>query len=402
MNWLPKQRSDLYPHLAFGSVVLACFVELTYNTPLHGEPWRVPVTFLLGGLYGVLGITCGLLTDGRPRWRLRAYYVAQCACVVGAVFASPTRGFFAILLLPISSQAVFDFGWRGATLVNAVTFGTACLVWFEPHGWPGVGRAVISYSAAFVFTIVFSLITREARASREQAQRLSAELADANALLRAAAAQTADLATTRERNRVAREIHDGVGHYLTVVKTQLDAAAARRAARPARAPAALRPGAHLAGAARAAVLQAAHLAGDALDDVRRSVGALRADTARPPLPEALRTLVRDSALPVTLHLAGAVRPLPPSLEHALFRSAQEGLTNLRKHADATAAEIAVYYTAPNRVTLALTDNGRGVNGATAHGFGLIGIRERIEVLGGRVASGNRPGGGYGLTIEVPA
>lgn len=388
MHWFPKQRSDLYTHLAFGSVVLACFVELTFNTPLRGEPWRVPVTFILGGLYGVLGITCGLLTDGRPRWRLLAYYAAQIACVAGAVFISPARGFFAILLLPVSSQAVFDFGWRGATLVNALTFGTACFVWFAPFGWPGVGRAVISYSAAFVFTIVFSLITREARASREQAQRLSTALGDANARLRAAATQTEDLATTRERNRVAREIHDGVGHYLTVVKTQLDAAAAILPDQPDR--------------ARAAILRAAQLTGDALDDVRRSVGALRADTARPPLPTALQSLLQDAGLPVTLRLAGAARPLPPGLEHALFRSAQEGLTNIRKHADATAAELALDYTATDRVTLVLTDNGRGARGPAAGGFGLVGLRERIAVLGGTVVADNRREGGFQLRVEVPA
>ena len=84
------------------------------------------------------------------------------------------------------------------------------------------------------------------------------------------------------------------------------------------------------------------------------------------------------------------------------RSAQEGLTNIRKHAGATAAELTLDFTAATRVTLTVADNGRGANGAAASGFGLVGIRERIEILGGRVQSANRPGGGYILTVEVPA
>jgi signal transduction histidine kinase len=94
--------------------------------------------------------------------------------------------------------------------------------------------------------------------------------------------------------------------------------------------------------------------------------------------------------------------MPLGLEHALFRSAQEGLTNVRKHASATAVEVSLDYRTAGRVLLAITDNGLGGNGTDATGFGLVGIRERIEVLGGRVAAGNRPGGGFALSIEVPA
>jgi signal transduction histidine kinase len=241
--------------------------------------------------------------------------------------------------------------------------------------------------AAFAFTIAFTLITRQALLAKDRAEQLRQEIEAANARLRAYAAQAEDLATTRERNRVAREIHDGIGHYLTVVKTQLDAAAAILPAQPDK--------------AREAILKSAKLTGDALDDVRRSVGALRTDTARPPLPEALQALVHEAGLPVTIRLAGEPRPLAPGVEHALFRSAQEALTNIRKHAGATAAELSLDFAAGGRVTLAVTDNGRGAAG-TAAGFGLVGIRERIAVIGGRVESGNRPGGGFTLTVEVPA
>ncbi|HWA87654.1 MAG TPA: ATP-binding protein, partial [Opitutus sp.] len=131
---------------------------------------------------------------------------------------------------------------------------------------------------------------------------------------------------------------------------------------------------------------------------------LRAETARPPLPAALRELAREAGLPVTVRVGGTERGLPPGVEHALFRSAQEALTNVRKHAGASAVEVTLEFQADGRVRLAVTDDGCGVNGAGcgASGVGLIGIRERVEVLGGRVESGNRRGGGFALAVEVPA
>ena len=221
-------------------------------------------------------------------------------------------------------------------------------------------------------------------------QKLREEMEDANRRLRESAAQAEELATTRERNRLAREIHDGVGHYLTVVKTQLDAAGALIATQPDR--------------AKEEVAKAAKLTADALDDVRRSVASLRTDQSRLPLSESLRALVHEVGLPVAVRIEGEPRPLAPGVEHALFRSAQEGLTNVRKHAGASAAEVVLEFRNGGRVLLSVTDNGHGMKGTngTAAGFGLVGVRERIELLGGRVEAGNRGAGGFALTLEVPA
>jgi signal transduction histidine kinase len=174
-----------------------------------------------------------------------------------------------------------------------------------------------------------------------------------------------------------------------VVKVQLDAASALLPGQPDR--------------ARESVEKAAGLAAAALEDVRRSVGTLRTEGKRPPLPEALRDLTREAGLPVTLRLEGDPRDLPPGIEHALFRSAQEGLTNVRKHAHATVAELVLDYRAADHVALVVRDEGRGADSGKADGgFGLTGIRERIELLGGKMAAGNRPAGGFALSIEVPA
>lgn len=382
------RTGNLYGALAFAAVILSSYATFFSARQFFASEWMVPVVFVLGAVYGVLGVIGGNFVDCRGRLAQAVYYLLQCALLTAIIFLSPNRGFLGILVLPVLSQAIYDLRPRYATLVGLYLFAINVALWAIPYGWRGGLEAVVNYSAAFAFTIAFTLISKQALNSREREEKLRQEVEAANAQLRAHAAQTADLATTRERNRVAREIHDGLGHYLTVVKTQLDAAAVLIAHRPDE--------------ARASVLKAAKLTGDALDDVRRSVSALRTDAARLPLPEALRALTVESGLPVTLRLAGTTRPLAPGLEHALFRSAQEALTNIRKHAAASAAEVALEFTPHGRVSLTITDNGRGANGAAPAGFGLVGIRERIEVLGGHVISGNRPDGGYALTIEVRA
>ena len=383
------RTGSLYGAFAYSVVILTSYATFFSAQRFYASEWMVPVVFFLGAIYAVLGVlgSCYLDTRGRPV-AYAVYYLLQCALLTAVIFLSPVRGFLGILVLPVMSQAIFDLRARHAALVGVYLFGINIAVWAIPYGWESGLQAVVNYSAAFAFTIAFTLITKQALDAREREEELRVEIEAANVLLRAHAAQTDELATTRERNRLAREIHDGVGHYLTVVKTQLDAAAALIGTRPDE--------------ARASVMKAAKLTGDALDDVRRSVGALRTEAARPPLPEALRTLTAESGLPATVRLEGAPRPLSPGIEHALFRSAQEALTNIRKHAAASAAEVLLDFRAPGRVTLVVTDNGHGANGSPASGFGLRGIAERIEVIGGHVESGNRAEGGFALTVEVPA
>ncbi|WP_438481609.1 sensor histidine kinase [Oleiharenicola lentus] len=382
------RTGNLYGSFAYALVVVTCYAGFLNNQRYYTSEWMVPVVFVCGAIYATLGVLGGTLLECNGRMSHALYYLIQCSLLTAIIFLSPVRGFLGILVLPAMSQAIFDLRPRYAALIGVYLFGINIALWAIPYGWQSGLQAIINYSAAFTFTIAFTLITKQALNSREREEKLRHELEDANALLRANASQAEDLATTRERNRVAREIHDGVGHYLTVVKTQLDAAAALLPAHPEK--------------ARDAVVKAAKLSGDALDDVRRSVGALRTDAERPPLPEALRTLTHEAGLPVTLKIEGVPRTLPPGIEHALFRSAQEGLTNIRKHSAATESEVTLHFRDDGRVTLTVADNGRGASTVVTNGFGLLGIRERIEVLGGRVASGNRSTGGFSLSVEVPA
>jgi signal transduction histidine kinase len=215
-----------------------------------------------------------------------------------------------------------------------------------------------------------------------------AVFAEAIAAERRARASVAQLATMQERNRLAREIHDSLGHYLTVIHLQLEIAA-RGIDRDV-------------AAAAAAVQQAKQLTRDGLEDVRRSVAALRAPLSEP-LADAIGALVAQLAATgtaATFAVRGDPRPVPPAVSLTLFRTAQETLTNVEKHADASHVAVELDFGAAT-VELRVRDDGRG-GAAGEAGFGLRGVRERVALVGGRVEITSTPGEGFHVRVVVPA
>jgi signal transduction histidine kinase len=138
------------------------------------------------------------------------------------------------------------------------------------------------------------------------------------------------------------------------------------------------------------------------------VATLREPRTSPPLRTALETLTAEvsaAGVPATLEVAGTERRLTAEAEESLFRSAQEGLTNVRKHAGATSARVALTYGDDGTVRLVVRDDGRGLPAperrADAHAFGLLGLRERAARVGGHLSVASVPGGGTELLVEVP-
>jgi signal transduction histidine kinase len=199
----------------------------------------------------------------------------------------------------------------------------------------------------------------------------------------------AHLAAANERNRLAREIHDTLGHYLTVIHVQLEAARAVVGTEPDR--------------GLLAITRAQTLAKDGLTAVRQSVKALREDTRVDGVAEQLASLVdaaRDETFAATFATRGAPRPLPAAVALALHSTALEAVTNVRRHAEATRMEMTLAFL-PDGVQLRVGDDGRGA--ATLEpGFGLTGIRERAEQLGGSVDYRTHAGRGFMLEMELPA
>ncbi|WP_221029435.1 sensor histidine kinase [Actomonas aquatica] len=380
-------KGDYYSMLAFAGTGLGAFTSFVFISNIHGEAWRLAVTFLLGTIYILIGTFSYRFDDENTR-RQSAVFALQVTLVLIIVYVSPIRGFFGIIALPLASQAVFIFPRLVALACGIGIYLAATGVFWMLYGFDVYREVLVSYSPAYLFTMVFSYVTQNALLAREHAMALSNQLEAANAQLRAQAAQAEELATTRERNRLAREIHDGVGHYLTVINIQLEAARSICTKDPAK--------------AALAVEKAARLSREALDDVRRSVGTLRTDNQLPPLAEAIRNLTTDAGLPVELTIAGEPRRLPTAAEHALYRAAQEGLTNVRKHARASRAALALDFSHDAHIRLSVEDDGQGAASTpSSDGFGLQGMRERIGLLGGQVTAGPRPAGGFTLTVEVP-
>lgn len=271
---------------------------------------------------------------------------------------------------------------------------------FNTPGWLS-NQLELQYFVLFTLGLVFSitmaqLVNRE-RASRAQAEQLLAELADSHQQLQAYTEQAVELAATRERNHLAREIHDSLGHYLTVINVQLEKALAFHTQQPQE--------------ADQAICNAKGLASEALQEVRRSVSVLRATQDGFSAQRALGTLIdhlQGSQLAIELRVEGSEEGFSPERLQALYRAAQEGLTNIQKHALATQVRIELLF-GEHEATLHLSDNGRGFDPTILQGlapgreggYGLQGVRERVELMGGRFELDSAPGIGTHLIVSVP-
>lgn len=213
----------------------------------------------------------------------------------------------------------------------------------------------------------------------------------ANADLRALREADAANATIAERARLAREIHDGLAQDLWSAKL--------KAARLTQSDA-------LDGPSRELVGEIASAIDAGLADARQAVMALRVDQEAGSFAEILRRYVADFAdrfgLRPEVQIDGAVPALSPRVEAELLRIAQEALNNVRKHADATTVWLRLIST-DGGVTLTVTDNGRGfdVDRVGRGGFGLRGMHERTDIIGGRLELDSRPSDGTSISVTVP-
>ena len=285
-------------------------------------------------MYAGVGTSGARLRERAGSWRADALYFAlQIALGTAILVVSRGEGFSPIILLPLAGQSVIALPRRWMLVVCALIMGAFLAPGVVLFGWPVALRGSITFLPGIVFTVIFTAIAVRAEQARDEVARLAAELGVANRKLREYAAQVEELATTQERNRLAREIHDSLGHYLTVINVQLEAA---RAVLEHDRPRALD-----------ALQKAQSLTKEGLAEVRRSVATLRASpTDTQPLPQAVAALVADSrAAGITTELAvvGTPRRLAPQAELTLYRAAQEGLTNIRKYAHASRADLLLDY-----------------------------------------------------------
>ena len=283
-----------------------------------------------------------------------------------------------LILLPLAAQAVILLPrlLAAAMCILVIAGVSGDLVWMP--GWPHWLRNIAQATAAVVFVVVYVGVALREREARLRTEALSAEVAR--------------LAAANERNRMAREIHDTLGHYLTVIHIQLEAARAVLGTDVDR--------------GMLAVSRAQALAKDGLTAVRQSVKALREDASVDGVAEQIASIVdsvRDEGFSATFRTSGTPRAVSAAVALALHRTTLEALTNVRKHADAANVDVELGFRDNGRVELRVRDDGKGVGAESmGAGFGLRGIRERAEQLQGGASCRTAPGEGFTLSVELPA
>ena len=354
------------------------------------EDWQRPVDGLAYALVIVAAVSM--------YWRRRAPVVvlAVVTALIMVMYLREYGAFLSVLGLPaLYAVAAHEEHRRRAWW--AIGIATTCLIVTaavslldRPDGFAYLTAvSMIGFLAAAVAAGVIIrnreriFVDTERRAAEAEADRVA----------------EAERAVIRERSRIAREMHDVVAHSMSVIAVQ--AAAGREIA-------------HTNPDKAAEVFERIETAGrEALAELRRMLGVLRdsgdEQTSLAPQPgigDIQIAVERSSAsgVPTTLVVDGRARPLAPGVELAAYRIVQEALTNVRKHAGASAAATVRIGYAPDALVIEISDDGRGAVSTlatTGAGHGLMGMRERVDVYGGELFSGPRPGGGFVVRAVLP-
>jgi signal transduction histidine kinase len=241
---------------------------------------------------------------------------------------------------------------------------------FYGTGW------LLSGVVGVVSFVQWHMHVREVERRADEAERTRDEMARRRAV--------------EERLRIARELHDSLTHSISVIKVQAGVAA------------------HLARKngeePSAALLAIEEASTDAVRELRSTLDVLRREeetngSGLDRLPELVER-ARSSGLPTTYTVRGSARRLPPEVDQAAYRVVQEALTNVTRHAgDATAAVQITY--APDLLTVRVEDDGDGPRQAPVPGYGLVGMRERVTTLGGRLSAAPGATRGFSVLAELP-
>src|SRR5215469_4296745 len=247
---------------------------------------------------------------------------------------------------------------------------------FYAAGW------LISAAVMVVTIRIWQLHVREVEQRAEEAERTKDEAARRRAM--------------EERLRIARELHDSLTHSISVIQVQAGVAV------------------HLARKrgedVQPALLAIQEAGADAVRELRATLGVLRSeddgDGSGLRQLDGLVARARAAGLPVTVTVTGTQRPLPPAVDQAAYRIVQEALTNVTRHAGHACASVSLHY-APETLSIQVDDDGDGAVASTGAkpsgpGLGLVGMRERVSALGGRLQAGPQCDGGFQVRAELPA
>jgi signal transduction histidine kinase len=308
-----------------------------------------------------------------------------------AVYGGTSFTLFALMLAFWAAGAQRE---RQPAVAGAAIGLAAVVVMLATGGRGGVVRTGDAELSLFIWSLIAVGLPLGAFALRAPAQR-AAELQERADRLEREREERTRAAVAAERARIARDLHDVIAHSVTVMTVQGGAARLLLDSDPAR--------------AREPLLVVEETGHQALADMRRLVGIVQDEPERAPaltpqpgladLP-ALAEKLRRAGLPTDLVVHGEPETLTPGVELTAYRVVQEALTNALKHAGPATARVTVIYE-PQALRLEISDDGPGTSSQQNGGHGLVGMRERVALYGGRLEVGARAGGGFSVRARLP-
>jgi signal transduction histidine kinase len=365
-------------YLTVGGVALAQVIEIGVNSRL------LPVAVLLAMFIVALFFSLEAV-HAHARRLFIVLSVAETVLITGIMVVGTSVLLGAILFFVLGSMLAMKlpfhiaFSW----LVLASGLMLACMLWRRQPDWL---PTFLSLTAGYFAVMTFAVAVRRSHDARVESQRLLEELTSAQGRL-------AELAVLEERQRLARDMHDAVGHRLTAAAVLLEGASRLIAGDPARA-------AEMVETSREQVREG-------LAELRRAVSALRSDEGgERPLEDVIRRLARSfakaSGTRILVNIQEGLAEPDPERRTVVVRTAEEALTNVHKHAAAASVELA-FGRREGAWVLSCRDDGRGPAsaGGSSGGFGLRSLRERAARFGGSVELEAHSEGGSVLRLVLP-
>jgi signal transduction histidine kinase len=333
----------------------------------------------LGGADWILLVVGPLALVFRHRWPVAVLWVTFAATL------TPAGAWSANLSLILAFFLAATSGHRRAAWV-VIAVGYLCSVWLAPLAYGNPVGSLLFALALAGWLAVLVIAAEVVRLRRERTVET-----------RAARVLDARRRTSEERLQMARDLHDVIGHNISLINVQAGVGLDLMDSHPEQ--------------ARAAFVAIKAVSKDALDELRGMLSALRQageDAPRTPAPSLARLdelveLTRAMGIPVTVQIAGEARSLPAAVDLAAYRIVQESLTNVARHAGPATATVRLRYEGGG-LDIEVHDDGRAqvVNGSSpGTGIGIVGMRERACAFGGRLTAGPREGGGFAVTAHLP-
>jgi signal transduction histidine kinase len=400
-NWLRKSTQGVRIMQWISYVMIFIVLVVFILEYLVGESeWRYHGTVVILAVLLVLNILMDQshdlnLSAGQRTLIRWGFILTTNGLALGAIALTGRSEVVFLLFLQVSQFAVTFGVWPAGAAYGLIDLAIT-LVIMQSFGLPAATLISVASElfVALVFVLVCILLMLRSAAETERAESLLRDLQAAHIELKAAQEKEKELAVAEERVRMARDIHDGLGHHLTVLSIQLQAAEKLVERNPQAAAESIR--------LSRAETQAA------LEEVRRSVAAMRESPGENRhLEDVLSTLARDfgerTQLETDFEQRGNPIDLSSFARQTLFRAVQEGLTNVQKHGrEVKHIRVNLKYE-PGEVCLNIRDDGQAAKDAApgTTGYGLTGLRERVEQLGGTLRSGPEPEGGFTLELRIP-